>query len=655
MSQHISKAHLSVSKRLWTLGGAAAAGIVAMIGIGVYEGRIVSQDLTRAELIRQQVETVVEMRHANVVMVLAAMDTLVDRAEKTVHPDRIGTVEKSVRTLKAGSQTLKSLAEAVGEGAAVESFDTDLAALSQAIAVDLKALVEQGAPEEAYGKIDDAIDSAGDKIAGTLSDIAARGGQAVSAEMASADATSASSLYIQLATGLVALLAVIGMQLFHGNSLRRGIAGVRESMLRILGGDTASAVTGTERGDEIGEMARATEQFRKAAADKAALESATEEQRRAMETDRRAAEASQNADAEAIRQAVDALASGLDRLAAGDITVTIDTPFRADLERLRQDFNKTTTELQSVISGIMQNSVSIQSYSQQMRSAAEDLAKRTEHQAASLEETSAALDQITTRVRTSSERATEAGKMVEATRLTSERSGKVVSDAMSAMERIEGASSEIGKIINVIDEIAFQTNLLALNAGVEAARAGEAGKGFAVVAQEVRELAGRAAGAAKDIKILVTKSGDEVKNGVNLVAATGEVLQHIGEDVARISEHFLSIVSDAHEQNTGLSEVNAAINQMDQVTQQNAAMVEETSAASHTLAQDADTLIQAISRFKLRERNVEYPAPKAIREPVRAHPSPARSLVNKVAGAFNRNSAAALAEPVRASDNWEEF
>ena len=655
MAQPKIKMSLSVSQRLWTLGAAAAAGIITMIGVGVYESRQISVSLATAETLREQVEQVVGMRHANVTMVLAAMDTIVDRAEKQVHPDRVQIVADSVKTLRDGTDDLQGLAQSLGETSAVANFTNDLDALEKAIAVDLKQLVEQGAPDSDYDKIDDAIDSAGDTMATMLADLAQKGGQAVRARLSEADAASGSAFYIQLMSGLGALLLTLGMQMFHGNSLKQGINAVRLSMLRILDGDIRTPVNAIERGDEIGEMARATELFRKAAEEKRQLENTSEEARRTIENERQEREARQREDEAAIRFAVDALKSGLQRLAEGDITARIDTPFREDFDGLRRDFNQTITELQSVVSEIRVNSISIQSYSRQMQSAAEDLAKRTEQQAASLEQTSAALDQITARVRTSAERANEAGGMVEGTRQTSERSGKVVADAMSAMERIEDASREIGNIINVIDEIAFQTNLLALNAGVEAARAGEAGKGFAVVAQEVRELAGRAATAAKDIKTLVHKSSEEVRNGVDLVTATGDVLSHIGEDVVQISDHVLSIASAAHEQNTGLSEINAAVSQMDQVTQRNAAMVEETNAASVTLAQDADKLIQVISRFKLGERIGSYTAPKAVSEPARPQPSPARTLVNKVAGAFNRNTAVARAEPVRASDNWEEF
>jgi methyl-accepting chemotaxis protein len=234
-------------------------------------------------------------------------------------------------------------------------------------------------------------------------------------------------------------------------------------------------------------------------------------------------------------------------------------------------------------------------------------------------------------------------------------SERIVSDAMSAMERIEGASSEIGKIINVIDEIAFQTNLLALNAGVEAARAGEAGKGFAVVAQEVRELAQRAAGAAKDSKGLINRSSEEVKTGSRLVQATGQSLGRIGGDVLRIHEHMASIVTAAREQASGLQEINVAVNQMDQVTQQNAAMVEQSNAVSHTLAQDAENLTRLVGQFQIHEGvRASVGSPRAASAASRPAPSPARNLVSKVAGAFKSN-AAVKGTSLAAAENWEEF
>jgi methyl-accepting chemotaxis protein len=220
------------------------------------------------------------------------------------------------------------------------------------------------------------------------------------------------------------------------------------------------------------------------------------------------------------------------------------------------------------------------------------------------------------------------------------------------MDAIENSSKEISNIIGVIDEIAFQTNLLALNAGVEAARAGEAGKGFAVVAQEVRELAQRSAKAAKDIKALITKSGGEVQVGVKLVQETGEALGEIETRVLAINDHIHSIATSAREQSTGLQEVNIAINQMDQVTQQNAAMVEETSAATHKLTGEADSLVRLVSGFKV--SGVRSAAP-ALAQPQAHRPvqSPARKLMGTVARAVSGSRGGSAAQAV--AQDWEEF
>ncbi len=297
--------------------------------------------------------------------------------------------------------------------------------------------------------------------------------------------------------------------------------------------------------------------------------------------------------------AISTLGHALRQLAEGELRQNLATPFVPSMEKLRGDFNEVIEKLRLTMQTVAHNAATIASGSAEIRVAADQLARRTEQQAASLEESAAALEEITTTVRDSSRGADEAGKLVGITKESAERSGDIVHRAIGAMEKISQSSGEITNIISVIDEIAFQTNLLALNAGVEAARAGEAGKGFAVVAQEVRELAQRSASAAKAIKELINTSRQHVANGVDLVGQTGDALKQIAVQVGHIDVNVSTIVKASREQATGLVEINNAVNLMDQATQKNAAMVEETTAASHGLAREAESLREMLTQFNV--------------------------------------------------------
>ena len=401
--------------------------------------------------------------------------------------------------------------------------------------------------------------------------------------------------------GLLALVIALSAVAWLIGALSRPVEAMTRAMSKLAGGDLNIVIPAIGRRDEIGHMAEAVLTFKQNAEEKVRLEAESEVQRAAAEQ-ARVAQAAR--DAETARQqaeVVDGIASGLDRLSNGQLNFRLNTRFAPEYEKLRADFNGAMAKLQDVMRVIVDRSSAIGASAHEISQASDDLSRRTEQQAAALEETAAALEQITATVSRSADNAVEAGSVVKAARSEAVDGQAVVGRAVTAMGEIERSSNEIGNIIGVIDEIAFQTNLLALNAGVEAARAGDAGRGFAVVASEVRALAQRSAEAAKEIKTLISDSGRQVSEGVQLVGDTGEALKRIGGQIERVTAITGQIVASSQEQSSGLQQVNVAVNQMDQVTQQNAAMVEEATAASHSLAQDARELDRMMGQFSLED------------------------------------------------------
>jgi methyl-accepting chemotaxis protein len=301
--------------------------------------------------------------------------------------------------------------------------------------------------------------------------------------------------------------------------------------------------------------------------------------------------------------------AALRRVAEGDLTARISDDLDGAYEQVRHDFNAALASLENAMGAVLENAAAMRRGSQEIAAAADDLSRRTEQQAASLEETAAALDEITATVKRSAQGAKQASEVASGARSEAERSGCVVDGAVAAMRDIQQSSGKVSQIIGVIDEIAFQTNLLALNAGVEAARAGEAGKGFAVVASEVRALAQRSAEAAKEIKALIAASSQQVERGVSLVGETGKTLSTIAQHVMEIDGLVSEISLSSQEQSTGLQQVNTAVNQMDQVTQQNAAMVEEATAAAAHLKQEATSLAIQVGHFRIDATPARKPQP----------------------------------------------
>ncbi|MCZ7933794.1 methyl-accepting chemotaxis protein [Agrobacterium leguminum] len=408
---------------------------------------------------------------------------------------------------------------------------------------------------------------------------------------------------------VLAIMTLIGI--FVSASLTKPLTGLAGLMERLNGGENNIEIKAVSRGDEIGIMARALESFRQGILDKQRMEAESHRKSEELDEERAQREMEKARSAKELEEAVDALATGLANLAAGRLDLRIDKSFVPSLDHLRIDFNNSMAGLEATISNIGESANAIRSGSGELKSASEDLSRRTERQAAALEEAAAALGDMTQAVNLSLSRCNVAVEATAGTMQDAHKSTAVVKEAIVAMERIETSSAKIRQIIDVIDQIAFQTNLLALNAGVEAARAGEAGKGFAVVAQEVRELAQKSAAAARDITTLIATSAGDVESGVALVLKTGESLEQIQKRIQSVNDQIGEIATASREQSGRLSEINASVNELDHVTQQNAAMVEETTAAAFSLSGEADGLTEQVGQFSVgvaRQRDQRYAA-----------------------------------------------
>ncbi len=395
------------------------------------------------------------------------------------------------------------------------------------------------------------------------------------------------------AVAIAALVFAVRLSL----SLSRPLVKLVASAQRLADGDVSVEIADVDRRDEIGAISRAVAVFRGNVTAQLEAVAQADRQRRSADDERAANEAARGTVQHQQATMVAAIASGLDRLSCGDLTNRLEGAFAPEYEKLRTDFNTTAASLKDAIGTISDATDGIGRGSDQIALAADDLSRRTEQQAASLEQTAATLNVITDMVRKMAVSAGAAASIVVTTRDAAEASGLVVRDAIDAMGKIKRSSDQISTIISVIDEIAFQTNLLALNAGVEAARAGDSGRGFAVVASEVRGLAQRSAEAAKEIRALISASTTQVESGVGLVGETGEALKGIIAHVADMEGLMRGMSDNAREQANGIAEVNIAVNQMNQGVQQNAAMVEESTAAAHALKSETQSLTEMVGRF----------------------------------------------------------
>ncbi|MCY6383233.1 methyl-accepting chemotaxis protein [Hoeflea prorocentri] len=443
-----------------------------------------------------------------------------------------------------------------------------------------------------------------------------------------------------VAGSLVILFVASAMGWFLNRNIGGAVSDMTVAMGELASGNNSVEIPHAHRQDELGAMAAAVQVFKDNALRNEELVKEQEAQKEQAEAERRRAQE------EAIQSeramVVESFGTALSAIANKDLSSRITDDLPAAYEELKSDFNKSIANLEEALVQVGYSAESIKGGTHEIRSASDQLSRRAEQQAASVEETAAAVDEITATVKTTAERAGEAGSLVVKTQQAATESGEVVQDAISAMGEIKESSDQIASIIGVIDDIAFQTNLLALNAGVEAARAGDAGKGFAVVAQEVRELAQRSGTAANEIKELITKSGVQVQNGVELVDRTGSALQTILASVTEVADHVRAIAQASQEQSSGLQEINSAINSIDQGTQQSASMVEETNASSHTLNSEVGSLTGLLDSFQT--------SSEPRRKPISTAAPEVREVKKTNVSSFPIDGNAALD-----TDNWSEF
>ncbi|MGJ8570640.1 MAG: methyl-accepting chemotaxis protein [Hoeflea sp.] len=564
-------------------------------------------------------------------------------AEETTIAEKVADFDKAVKSyepLASSAQGVEMLKNIVSTSA-----------VFRAAAAKMMDMSRQSRNDEATVLFNADMRTHARALAGLIDDLSDRNHHGAEEAAATAAATFGSTIILFYVVIGIASAIIAGATAYAMLRVVKPITQITASMRELASGNTSKAIPFVDRKDEIGSMAGAVEVFRQNAITKNKMEAEAEANRAQSEANRIAdQQRAEEEAAERMRVATSGLATGLKRLASGDLAFQLTETFAADFEPLREDFNTSVSQLAETLGSISTSVGTINNGSQEISSGANDLAKRTEQQAAALEETAAALEQITVNVDLSSKRAQEARTVAGEANKSATKSGLVVADAVSAMSRIEESSNKISNIIAVIQEIAFQTNLLALNAGVEAARAGEAGRGFAVVAQEVRELAQRSATAAKEIKGLIETSTAEVSSGVKLVNDTGAALADIGNFIVKINEHMDGIATASREQSTGLAEVNVAVNELDQTTQKNAAMVEQTNAAANLMSDEAVNLRDLVGQFKLAgSRN----ARSSTAIPVHALHNTARRMaetpVAKAPARIRGNGGAAAAQ------EWSEF
>ena len=554
------------------------------------------------------------------------------RAETPAAQDRTAKLVRNARQVIAAS--IDDYRKAIANPEQKKAFET-FEASWEAYANQSQAIIDNPDRTAALAEFDgaslDAFYAVEDNVL-ALVEVNARGAAAVAA---AADRIFLSARAVTIAGVCAALVLALGLLWLLIRTVARPMRQMSEAVSRLIGGDLDVAMPGMDRADEVGNLARAIDGFKDLFAS---------DHRRALAEQQRA---------RAVQATIDTIGGGLSALAEGNLTHRVPNGEGA-LGKLHADYNAAAASLADVLATIVGGCQTIRVGTDEIAAASLDLSRRTEHQAASLAETSRTLGEFSGVVKITADNARQTSGRLTVARETANRIENVARQAAVAMRNIESSSRQMAEIVNLIDGIAFQTNLLALNAGVEAARAGEAGKGFAVVANEVRALAQRSADAARDIRELIGTSTAQVASGVNLVESSGEALRQIANEVSAVATLVDEIAEAASRQATGIGEISGMVSAMDEFTQQNAAMVEESSAGTRNLSEQTVQLVERLDRFRLgaraettrTDRRARSAPPPAARPARRPDPAPRAAP----APAFDGNAA------IKCDDtDWSEF